>query len=217
MDMIMNILLIILGFFILEQIVVRIFRKLVRFPAPAFIGKWLDSNLRRKLQSPDKLIQRSGIEEGMEVLDLGCGSGAYITFIAEAVGEKGIVYAIDIEPKMLRQLENKLSRPENEDIRNVEIKIADAYGLPFENDSLDLVLLVTVLQEIPDRAKALREIKRILKPGGFLAVTELLADPDYPLKATTIKICLAEGFALDEALGNFWYYTIRFKKSYDNS
>ena len=211
-DMIIKILLIILGLFVLWQSVIRIFSKLFPFPAPAYIGHFLDSNFRKKLQPPNRLIQRSGIKEGMKVLDLGCGSGAFTTSIARAVGEKGRVYAVDIQPKMLKQLENKMSKPENKDIRNIEMKIADAYELPFENDSLDLVSMVTVLQEIPNRRKALQEIKRILKSGGFLAVTEFLVDPDYPLKSTTSKICSAEGFVLDEALGNFWNYTVRFRK-----
>ena len=85
-------------------------------------------------------------------------------------------------------------------------------GRVYANESLDLVSMVTVLQEIPERCKALQEIKRILKPDGFLAVTEFLVDPDYPLKSTSIKICSAAGFILDEILGNIWNYTIRFKK-----
>jgi len=190
----------------------RILKKFIHFPAPFFIGYFLDSNFRRRLQPPAKLIQRSGIKEGMKVLDLGCGSGAFTTFIARAVGEKGKVYAVDIQPQMLKQLENKLNMSENKDIKNIEIKIASAYNLPFENDSLDLVLVVTVLQEIPNRHKALREIRRVLKSDGILAVTEFLVDPDYPLKSTTAKICSAEGFVLDTALGSLWNYTIRFRK-----
>ena len=72
--------------------------------------------------------------------------------------------------------------------------------------------MVTVLQEVPDRSRALREMMRVLKPGGILAVTEFLPDPDYPLRSTTVKICQREGFVLDDNLGNLWNYTVRFKK-----
>ncbi len=72
--------------------------------------------------------------------------------------------------------------------------------------------MITVLQEIPDKGRALRETKRVLKPDGILAVTEFLPDPDYPLRTTTVRICQREGFVLDDNLGNFWNYTIRFKK-----
>jgi len=60
---------------VLYLALLRIIRKLYHFPAPAFIGRFLDSNVRRWLQPPDKIIERSGIKPGMTVLDLGCGSG----------------------------------------------------------------------------------------------------------------------------------------------
>ena len=208
----MKILLAVLGLFLLWQILIRIFRKLFHFPAPAFIGHILDSNVRRILQPPDKLIQRSGIKESMRVLDLGCGSGAFITFVARAVGPKGQVYALDIQPEMLKQLREKLSKPENQDTKNIQLINSSAYNLPFKDNSLNLVYMVTVLQEIPDRKRALREIERVLKSGGILAVTELLPDPDYPLKSTTVKLCQKAGLVLDEVSGNLWNYTARFKK-----
>ncbi|GAG19543.1 unnamed protein product, partial [marine sediment metagenome] len=180
--------------------------------ALAFIGPRLDSNLRRKLQPPDKLIQRSGIKKGMYVLDLGCGSGAFTTFVARVVGEKGKVYALDIQPKMLKQLEKKLAKPENKDVKNIELINSSAYESPFDDDSLDLVYMVAVLPEIPDRVKALQEIRRVLKPGGILAVTELLPDPDYPLKSTTIRRGRKAGFVLDRTSGTLLNYTVRFRK-----
>jgi len=213
----LKIVLIVLGAILLYQVLIRIVRKFWHFPAPAFIGKFLDSDLRRRWQPPDKLIERSGIKPGMAVMDLGCGSGAFTTCVARAVGEQGKVYAVDIQPEMLRQLEHKLSRPEYQDITNIEPRQASAYQLPFEDGALDLAYLVTVLQEIPDRGRALREIMRVLKPGGTLAVTELLPDPDYPLRPTTIKICQRQGFILDDSTGNLWNYTVRFTKPQDGN
>lgn len=193
-------------------IVFRIVNKLWHFPAPAFIGPFLDSDLRRRLQPPAKVIERSGIKHGMTLLELGCGSGAFTTFAAKAVGEQGKVYAVDIQPEMLKQLERKLARPENRDLTNIELIQASAYELPFDENSLDLAFLVTVLHEIPDRDRALREIKRVLKPDGILAVTEFLPDTDYPLASTVIKRCQCEGFVLEDRQGNLLNYTVRFKK-----
>lgn len=192
--------------------VFRIIKKLFRFPAPPFIGWFLDSDLRRGLQPPDKLIERSGIKPGMTVIDLGCGNGAYTNFVARAVGEQGKVYAVDIQTAMLRGLEKKLARAENQDIKNVELKKANAYDLPLEDGSIDLVYMVTVLQEIPDRDRALREVSRVLKPDGILAVSEIVIDSDYPLRSTTVKLCRREGFNLDGVFGGFWHYTARFRK-----
>ena len=212
LKIVLIVILCILAFPILWLSVAKLIRKLVHFPAPAFIGRLLDSGYRRRIQPPAQLIERSGIKKGMHVLDLGCGSGAFTTFIARAVGEKGRVYALDIQADMLKQLENKLSKPENKDIQNIKLIEGNAYELPFDKGSLDLVNMVTVLQEIPDRNKALQEVKRVLKPGGFLAVTELFPDPDYPWKSTTIKLGEEAGFVVDAVSGNFFNYTVRFRK-----
>ena len=212
-----EILLIVFGFFILYLAVIRILSKTLKrhfqIPAPAFLGHFLDSGFRRLLQPPYKVIQRSGIKEGMRVIDLGCGSGAFTLFIARVVDKEGKIYATDIQPKMLRQMESKLDKEENQDIKNiVETINASAYELPFKNNSIDACCMVTVLQEILDRIKALREVKRILKPGGILAVTEFLIDPDYSLKSTTIRLGNEAEFILDRVYGSFWNYTVRFRK-----
>ena len=213
LKIVLIVVLVILAFPIFWVTVAKIVRKLVHFPAPAFIGRLLDSGYRRRIQPPEQLIERSGIKKGMQVLDLGCGSGAFTTFIARAVGEKGKVYALDIQADMLKQLERKLSKPENKDIQNIKLIEGNAYELPFDDGSLDLVYMVTVLQEIPDRNRALQKVKRVLKPGGILAVTELFPDPDYPWKSTTTKLGEEAGFVVDEVSGNFFNYTVRFKKS----
>lgn len=202
----------ILTIILMLNIAVRIFKKFFRFPAPAFTGYFLGSGIRKLMQPPRKVIERSGIEQGFNVSEIGCGSGTFTIPAARKVGAEGKVYAVDIQEGMLDQLKKKLARPENEDIKNIEIIKADALSLPFLKNSMDLVFMVTVLQEIPDRTKALKEACRILKPGGILAITEFLPDPDYPLKRTTIKEGEKAGFAFDTANGNIWNYTVRFIK-----
>ena len=202
----------ILGVLILYRIVLVIVRKLFHFPAPAFIGTFLDSDYRRALQPPGPLIERSGIRAGMTVLEVGCGSGAYTTYVARAVGPEGQVCALDIQAGMLRQVEKKLGRPTYRDIRNVRLFERSAYDLPFDDETFDVVYMITVLPEIPDPGRALAEARRVLKAGGKLAVSEFLPDPDYPLQSTTVKMGQAAGFTVDAVLGNFWTYTVRFTK-----
>ena len=206
------VILIILAFLILWQILVRVVRRYLKFPAPAFIGGFLDSRYRKHLQPPQKIVENSGIIKGMKVLEIGCGSGAFTIGAARAIGGNGILYALDIEESMLKQLQRKLARPENADIRNIVPVHKSAYDLPFEDSSLDLVFMVTVLQEIPDKQRSLSEIKRVLKPGGTLAVSEWLFDPDYPWQSTTRRQCEKEGFVFNISHGNLWSYTVRFKK-----
>jgi len=212
LTIILTVIICILAFPIFWITIAKVVRKLYHFPAPAFIGSFLDSGYRRKIQPPSQMIERSGIRKGMRVLDLGCGSGAFTPFIARTVGEKGKVYALDIQADMLKQLERKLSRPEYKGINNIKLIEGNAYELPFEDNSLDAVNLVTVLQEIPDRRRAVQEVRRVLKPGGIMAVTELFPDPDYPWKSTTVKLGSEFGFVVDRISGNFFNYTVRFKK-----
>ncbi len=202
----------ILGVFALYQVVLRLIRKHWHFPAPAFIGRFLDSDYRRTLQPPAPIVTRSGAQPGMKALEIGCGSGAYTTFFARAVAPGGEVAALDIQPAMLAQLAAKLTKPENQDIQNITLHEASAYALPFDDNTLDLVYMITVFQEIPDRDRTLAEVLRVLKPGGLLAITEWVFDPDYPWMRTTIKQGTRAGFVVEAALGNLWTYTVRFKK-----
>lgn len=214
--MVLEIVLIILGAilaYLIFMVIIgaRILRKFVHFPAPPVVGYFLDSGSRRKMQPPDQVIKRSGITRGMTILEIGCGSGAYTTFIARAAGDKGIIYALDIQAKMLQQLQSKLAKDENKDVHNIKLMLGSAYELPFDDHSIDLVCMITVLQEIPDRLKALNEVKRVLKAKGTLAITELLVDPDYPFKKTTIRIVTSAGFEVDKVEGNLLNYTIKFR------
>ncbi len=200
------------GFFIFLWILLSIIGKMHPFPIPTFMGKYLDSDYRRIIQPPDKLIKRSGIKKGMCALEAGCGSGAFTNHAARAVGDKGIVYALDIQAEMLKQLRMKLMRFENRDISNIFLVEGDICKMPFKDNYFDVVYMVAVLQEVKDRRKALQEIKRVLKSDGILAVTEFIPDPDYPLKSTTVKQCEAAGFILDNVEGSFINYTARFIK-----
>jgi SAM-dependent methyltransferase len=203
---------VLLGLLVLHTLA-RLIRRFVKFPAPAIAVRLLASPWRLKLYPAATLIERSGIREGMHVLELGCGSGAYTPSVARAVGAQGIVAALDIQADMIAQLEAKLRQPENSDIENIETHVHSAYDLPFEDGTFDLVYTIAVLQEIPDKARALMEVHRVLKTGGILAVTELFQDPDYPLRSTTIKDGASAGFEVQASLGSFWYYTIRFVKA----
>lgn len=199
--------------FCIWQVAIRIFRRLWHFPAPAFIGRILDSDYRRRLQPPELLLDRSGVAPGMRVLEVGCGSGCFTTFAARRAGPDGLVVGYDIQEAMLAQCRVKLALPEWQDVHNLELARGDASRLPFRDASFDAAYLVTVLQEIPDAHEALLEVRRVLKTGGVLGVTELLADPDYPLKRTTIRMGEEAGFVVEAVGGGLWNYTVRFTKN----
>jgi len=203
---------IIVGVFLGIMVWYRLDHKLRSRPAPPWLGWLLRSSFRQFLQSPHSVVRRSGIRPGTKVLELGCGSGCFTMEASMAVGEEGRVYAVDLQKGMLRHLQRRLAGNGYCHLENVELVQAGAYCLPFDHGSLDMTLLVTVLPEIPDRVRALGEVHRVLRPGGILAVTEFLPDPDYPLRSTTIRTCERAGFVLDSSEGNLWSYTVRFRK-----
>jgi ubiquinone/menaquinone biosynthesis C-methylase UbiE len=191
---------------------IRFFKRIFHWQLP-FNEYFLDSGYRRRGQPPQRIIFRSGIKNGMIVLEVGCGSGTYTIPVAQTVGKLGQVYALDINPKVLQKLRNKLSKDQSQEIGLVHPMLENACKLPFKGESFDLVLMVSVLQEIPDQQNALAEVRRVLKPNGIFAVTEVMADPDYPLKRTTIRTGENAGFTVDQFSGNLWEYTVRFRKS----
>jgi ubiquinone/menaquinone biosynthesis C-methylase UbiE len=196
---------------------IRLAKRIHRFQPPPFIASIIEvrilaSDFRRRLQPPERVIEWSGVKPGMTVLELGCGPGVYTMGLARAVGKEGKVYAVDMQQAMIDRLARRLQKPEYTDITNIQMKLANAYELSFENKSIDLVVMVTVLPEIPDKKKALGETRRILKSDGILAVSENFIDVDYPLRRTTKKHCERSGFELVEASGGFFNYTMKFRK-----
>ena len=72
--------------------------------------------------------------------------------------------------------------------------------------------MIAVIGEIPDPERAMVELYRVLKPGGTLACSEVIVDPDYPLANTLVRMAASAGFRLREKIGSFFYYTLIFEK-----
>lgn len=168
MILIIKIPLIILGIFVLYEIIVRIFRRFIHFPAPVFIGCFLDSSLRKRLQPPDKMIQRSGIKQGMHILEIGCGSGRFTKALADHFAAK--VYGIDPSSKMLMIAKQNIISPMLEFIKS------SAENIPLGDDIADMLFLSQVYHHIQNKIKAVCEFKRILKKDGFLCIRTSTTD-----------------------------------------
>jgi len=121
---------------------------------------WLDRN------ASEALIEM-GLRAGHIVLDFGCGTGTYTIPIARLVGEKGRVYALDVSTEALGRLEEKARR---EGLKNITRIISKGERVPLEDESIDLMLLIDVLQEIDDWNTLFEEAYRILKPNGKCSV-----------------------------------------------
>ncbi len=195
---------------ILWHTLVRIIRHFYKFPMPEFLANLIDNPLRRKIQPPAEMPLRHGLRPGMQVLEVGPGNGRYTCQTARYVGSAGKVIAIDIEPKMIDRLQQRALL---EGVTNLEARVADVYQLPFEDGQFDAVQMITVISEIPEPIRAMRECYRVLFPTGTLAFSELLFDPDYPLASTVIRWAEAAGFRLKHKSGNFLAYSLVFEKA----
>jgi SAM-dependent methyltransferase len=196
--------------FLVFHTLVRIVRHYYKFPIPEYMAGVIDNPLRRRMQPPDEMPLRHGIEPGMRVLEVGPGNGRYTVATARRVGEAGRVVAVDIEPKMVKRVR---SRVEAEGIANVEARVADVYNLPFDNGTFDAAYMIAVIGEIPDPDRAMGEFQRVLKPGGRLAFSELLLDPDYPLARRLVRRARAAGFRLEDKIGSVFCYTLIFENA----
>jgi ubiquinone/menaquinone biosynthesis C-methylase UbiE len=132
------------------------------------------------VQAPHPGITRDRLREMLEpaagerILEIGPGTGYYTLDMAGWVGHEGAVEIFDLQQEML---DHTIRRAREKGLWNVNPTQGDAQDLPYEDDSFDAAVLVTVLGEIPDQDAALREIARVLRPGGRLIVGELFGDP----------------------------------------
>lgn len=188
---------------------VRIVRHFYKFPMPEFLANVIDNPLRRRLQDPDETAIRHGIEPGMTVLEVGPGNGRYSVAAARRIGPEGRLHAIDIEPKMVDRVRQRAAA---EGVTNIDARMANVYCLPYPDQTFDVIYMITVSGEIPDPVRAFSELRRVLKPTGHVAVSELLVDPDYPLPGTVVHWADLAGLTLDRKIGNLFYYTLILKR-----
>ncbi len=170
-------------------------------PYPPWATRFLEGGLRRRFASAEQTLRRSGLEPGMRALEIGPGGGYLSETAVPMLGEKGRLVCLDLQVEMLHQVRARLGE------RGVGLVQASGSSLPFADGCFDHVFLVTVLGEIPDQRGALAEIARVLRPGGLLAVTEGLPDPDYVRTPVLRRMAADAGFDVGERRGSFAYYT----------
>jgi demethylmenaquinone methyltransferase/2-methoxy-6-polyprenyl-1,4-benzoquinol methylase len=115
-------------------------------------------------------IQALGVEPGMRVLDLACGTGLNLPYLARAVGPTGEVVGLDYTRAMLERAKVRVEAGRYPQVRLVE---GDAANLNFPEGSFDRIICTHALSIIPRSREALRRAVASLKPGGKLAVADL--------------------------------------------
>ena len=164
------------------------------------------------VEAPHPVITRDRLRSvlapapGGRVLEIGPGTGYYTLDIAEWVGPEGRVEIFDLQQKFLDHVGGRAAE---RDLGNIVPTQGDATALPYEDASMDAVVLTAVLGEIPDTLAALREIRRVLKPDGCLVVGELFGDPHFTTRSSLERQAAEVGLAYESHSGNRLAYFAR--------
>ena len=180
---------------------------------------WLERAERENEERPRLAVRLLRLQPGMKVADIGAGSGYYAELLSRAVGPTGRVYAVDIQPGMIRLIEERVRRQSLTNVSPVLGSVADP-KLP--SGAIDLALLVDVYHEFANPQIMLRQIRSALRPDGRLVLLEFRKeDPAIPIRAehkmsveeARIEI-EPEGYRLDAVIEDLpWQHILIFRKN----
>jgi len=175
-------------------------------PCPSWLGGMVE------LENPFARSHRAGfivdslaLAPGMKVLDAGCGPGRVAIPLARAVYPGGSVLAADLQQGMLDRVTAKATAAGLGNISTMRTGLGEG---SLEPGHFDRAVLSAVLGEIPDRAAAFTELFRCLKPGGLLAIAELIFDPHFQSRSTVRSIATGAGFVEHAVHGNRFAYLL---------
>ena len=160
----------------------------------------LDNEKRRDLLPPEQTLIRLGLHEGDIMADIGCGIGYFSIPASKIVGDSGKIFALDILPEMLQDVEMKIK--EN-NISNIKTILTEENDLKLGDDKITIAFISTVLHEANEKENFLIEIKRKLSPKGRIAIVEwqkINSEFGPPInhrldKADLIKMFVSFGFS----------------------
>jgi ubiquinone/menaquinone biosynthesis C-methylase UbiE len=135
---------------------------------PVELAGGLDSKIRRWIQNPQKILSPF-LQEGMKVLDVGCGPGYFTIEMAKMVGLSGKVIAADLQEGMLQKVKAKITGTLLE--KNISLVQCDKDKINV-NEKVDFVLCFYMVHEIPDKDRFFSELKNILNKNGRVLIVE---------------------------------------------
>ncbi|MCX6852108.1 MAG: class I SAM-dependent methyltransferase [Verrucomicrobia bacterium] len=143
-------------------------------------AEWLMRRVREAEEGPSQMREQLHVKPGMVVCDMGCGNGYHTLPLAEMVGEKGKVYAVDVQPEMIEMLKQNI---ESKGLKNI-VPINSLYHDPkLPPNTCDMILLVDVYHEFSHPVQMLAGMRAALKPDGQLVLVEFRAeDENVPIK-----------------------------------
>lgn len=156
-----------------------------------------------------RLLGVLGATSGERILEVGPGGGYYTLAVAEVLAPDGQLDLLDVQQEML---DHTTARAAAAGTTNVDARRGDAQQMPYDDGTFDAAYLVTVLGEIPDQGAALRELARVVRPGGRVVVGELFGDPHWVRPGALRRRAVDAGFAYERRLGTALAYFARFRR-----
>ncbi len=135
-----------------------------------------DAPDRDAWQRPDEVVSLLSITQGMTVADLGTGTGYFLARLSAAVGERGQVVALDVEPAMI---EHVRQRAERENLPNVQARAVSASDPGLAAASVDRILIVDTWHHLADRRAYAAKLRQALRPGGAVLVVDFTLDSPH--------------------------------------
>jgi SAM-dependent methyltransferase len=158
--------------------------------------------------SPKRFKEVLQPRSGERILEIGPGIGIHALPIADALLPDGVLDVLDVQQAMLDDL---VLQAVKRNIGNIVPKQGDAQQLPYADRFFDAAYMVGVLGEIPETAAALAELRRVLKPGGRLVISELLIDPDFISLSALCEMAKISGFVFQRSIGPSFAYSAVFR------
>jgi SAM-dependent methyltransferase len=180
----------------------------LRHPGPMSHLGWWVLLLPRGWQSVARLERVLEPRPGERILEVGPGIGVYSLPMAAAIAPAGVLEVIDVQEEMLDRLGRRADRA---GIRNILATCGNGELLPYPDDRFDAAYAISVIGEMPDPAASLRELARVVKPGGRLVIGESFSDPDFAAPSTVREMAARAGFACERRLGPAFGYFLKFR------